>query len=199
MNKTNMQHAIAVMKRAAAANAINMEMFQTLSASNANQFQTYASNEQQLHKCGNKACFAGYLALSEEFRTLQPEGYYGTVSGSGFPQIIHIDSGKMFSQSDAAIGQWLGIDAQLIEFLIFDKFDKSSVSLRGSSPQYLYQKDWKEVTGEDIVTVLESILEKGVVPYFREVLSRIPEHDIYGRLELESGIEEELAKDEQPA
>lgn len=89
MNKENINKAIAVMKRA---KNLQMTAWQ-------NSYEI-AQTEDELHTCGNTACFAGYIAISPEFP--------GTCNEFGVPEMAFGDGGKVLGSW--AILHWFELD-----------------------------------------------------------------------------------------
>lgn len=89
MNKENINKAIAVMKRAK-----NLQMTAWQNSSK------IAQTEEELHTCGNSACFAGYIAISPEFP--------GTCDSCGVPEIDFEDGWKL--RGGPAIQHWFELD-----------------------------------------------------------------------------------------
>ena len=67
MNKVLIQldKAIAIMRRA---NNLNMKEYQMSSLGKHLRYNEICTSENSLHRCGNTACFAGYVAISTEFK-----------------------------------------------------------------------------------------------------------------------------------
>jgi hypothetical protein len=60
VNKVRVQQAIDIMERAKAKDSVFMPRYQ-------DNDRLTARSEEELHRCGNKACFAGHVAVSPEF------------------------------------------------------------------------------------------------------------------------------------
>lgn len=132
MNVENVKKAIQIMKRAG---KVNMDTFQIGT--------TFALTEQELHACGNSACFAGWVAVSPEF---QADG--GRVDRTmGYPLIS--SSFDIFA-ADEAISYWLDLDHGKAQSLVYGDLD-DGYSL-------FYNKPWTEVTAQDVIAKLEALL-----------------------------------------
>ncbi|MNY11691.1 hypothetical protein D3C86_1447330 [compost metagenome] len=109
------------------------------------------------HVCGNSACFAGWIALSPEFRA---DG--GTVASTGAPYFngllpIHCYSGW------EAISKWLGLESDAGR-----RFVKNLVlgdcECRDDLDHYVdysnfYNKPWADVDKEDVLMKLRILRE----------------------------------------
>lgn len=130
MNRENIQKAIAIMKRA---KHLDMRSYQ-------NGGKT-ATTEEELHACGKTACFAGYIAISQEFQ----------VDGGK----VHIDYGYPIlhgKEQEDAIAEWLGIPKDIAERLVFG-------GTNGSYSMF-YKKFWDSVTAQDVIEKLEELLKE---------------------------------------
>lgn len=136
MNKTNVLAATEIMKRARG--RVDMNQWQSTAKSG-----KVASNESELHGCGNTACFAGWVAVSPEF---QESG--GFVDIKGIPS-LRCDNYLWIGEE--AIASWLGIDLSLANKLVFGDQNLDSYS-------DFYDKWWDEVTADDVIKKLELIL-----------------------------------------
>lgn len=149
MNRENIQKAIDIMERAAKHDAINMINWQmNYVAITETDVKRCAKNEAELHSCGNKACFAGYLAISPEF---QADG--GSMLNSGVPEI---QSGMGYLYGESAIAEWLGIDFSLAQKMVLGEIENTEIENQYS---LFYDKPWSDVRAEDIIQKLEMILE----------------------------------------
>lgn len=147
-NIANIDTAIAIMKRAAKHNRIDMRSWQTRQNRNSN----IATTEAELHACGNTACFAGYVAVSPEWKAAG-----GTIGGSGTPLLLlWPDISSHYAIGKSAIAAWLGIRQRLAESLVCGDtyLMKDIINYQHSS---FYDKPWKEVTAEDVIAKLELI------------------------------------------
>lgn len=121
--------AIAIMQRAD--DKIWMLNFQTLDKHKI----SYCTTEKSLHSCGNRACFAGYIAISPEFIE---DG--GSIGYCGYP----IFNGAEYEN---AIAEWLGISGYYSTALIYDENDD------------FYKKEFEDITSEDVILKLKDIKE----------------------------------------
>ena len=134
MNLQNLDHAIAIMKRAG---KVDMNFWQS-----GNIKQT----EESKHACGSAACFAGWVAISPEW-----ESAGGFTSRSGTPR---------FNGSDGsdALGEWLDIPEILSDsFVNGDAYDIGNKFFSA-----FYNKFWDDVNKEDVITKLEFLRDNGV-------------------------------------
>lgn len=93
MNKENVRKAIAIMKRAG---KVKMEYWQ------GQEDVRIVTTEEEVHTCGNGACFAGWVAVSPEF---QADGG-GVDDDIGCP-VLKGNKGSL------AIAEWLDIPLDL--------------------------------------------------------------------------------------
>lgn len=140
MNIENMNSAIALMLRAKEHNSINMAFWQLQSKASNKARPTIVLTEAELHACGNTACFAGYVAISEEF---QKAGGTACLS-TGTPALGG-------SKGEEAIALWLGITYKEADSLVFG--DPYRLDLDNAYSDY-YKKLWYEVTADDVLVKL---------------------------------------------
>lgn len=100
MNRENVEYSIELMRKA---KALGMSYWQERK----DDCGDYACNVEELHTCGNKACFAGYVALSGKF---QADGGRQMIGGMPY---IDGESG------DVAIAVWLDISDKLAKGLVY--------------------------------------------------------------------------------
>ena len=129
MNRERIQDAITMMKRAIPRH-FNMSDWQNKDHS---YFLQIAETESELHACGNKACFAGHLALSPEF---QKAG--GSVSITGAPSF----NGLLEA---SAVAEYFGITYEMAKDLTLPS-------------RNFYPVDFEDVTPKHIIEKLEMIL-----------------------------------------
>jgi hypothetical protein len=134
MNKENMLKAIAVMRRAAEHKSINMQAWQSPKTG-----RVLVKTEEELHSCGNKACFAGYLAVSPEWIA---DGVALTPAG------CPIITPKIFGYT--AIAEWLDIPLKDEENLVHGD------CINGMS--CYYRKNWAGVTATDVIEKLKELM-----------------------------------------
>lgn len=139
MNIENIKLAIQVMGRAEKHDSVNMCSFQSRKSWKE---EYYCKTEEQLHACGNKACFAGHLAVSPEFQKL---GVFVNEWG-----------GVSFGSNDdaEALMFLLGIDANIAESLIYGDIDEDE------RYSVFYGKVWDEVTARDVINKLEELINE---------------------------------------
>lgn len=154
MNEKNVQKAIDIMKRAAEHDCIDMTSYQS-----ANEESNLVRYEDELHACGNKACFAGYIAVSPEFRA---DG--GCTSFAGSPMIYK----KLINTNYpvlgyVAIAEWLGIHSDIAYSFVHGDLDDDAIVENGGLYSGFYEKDWSDITADDVIVKLEQLLETGAV------------------------------------
>jgi len=138
MNKTNLQHAINVMKRAG---RVNMGVWQSSGVRPA------IDNEKAAHRCNTAACFAGWVAVSPEF---QQDG--GEVTWTGAPKI----AGRCGSP---AIAFWLGLPQGTANDLCAVACDPGDEEGAQRLDLY-YGKPVKYITAADVIEKLEGLLNE---------------------------------------
>lgn len=129
VNKVNVQKAIDIMERVPN-DMLNMRFFQSGS------LYGTVTTEEALHACGNKACFAGYIAVSPEFKA---DG--GKSSWSGAPRLTPGDN------ATDSISKWLDIDLDLAESFVFGDSDT------------FYPVPWTEVKPQHVIAKLKELLK----------------------------------------
>jgi len=140
MNKVNVQKAIDIMKRAG---KIDMRKWQEKNDKN-----EICSTEETLHSCGTAACLAGWIAVSEEWKS---DGGYHCLNGSPYINA----HGSLYDPHDGikteaeAIGYWLDIP-----FL-----EASKLCATYYSVEYYGVPD-EFITKEMVIEKLEGFLEK---------------------------------------
>lgn len=130
--------AIAIMERVSDDN-FNMESFQTIES------DILAQTEEEMHSCGNTACFAGHVAISKEFFL---DG--GKITPYNSPEFLG-------SIDDKAISKWLKITQHEANSLVYGKIDESTEYEEFST---YYMKPWYVVNKHDVITKLQELKEK---------------------------------------
>lgn len=140
MNIENVKKAIAIMERAKVRDSVYMCQWQT-----ANEFAGYAIavNEDDLHACGNRACFAGHIAVSKEFQNDGGEckkglPYFSDLNGAG------------------AIALWLDIHPTIAESFVYGGVIVQVKT--GEEFSYFYDKLWRGVNAQDVIDKLNLLL-----------------------------------------
>lgn len=163
MRKQNILTSIEIMKRAEAAGSLDMTRWQSTPD---NSYRgSPARTEQALHLCGNKACLAGHIAISPEFKA---DG--GTIIRWGSPAYLSKD-GLVVDQEQYAIGRWLGIDDDLAGLLIYSvggQFD------RDDRTHPVYGTAWRDVQPKHVISALEELMKIGEVAFFSKYTVSIP-------------------------
>lgn len=152
MNLERLEQAIAVMKRAG---KVDMGRWQS----------GYVKNSEfGVHACGNSACFAGWLAVSQEFREAG-----GEVGYRGEPLLS-------FRRGHAAVIGWLeaeGLKAEVLELLITSIAYTSSAAvewLKSKNIPVMVEKldplkdywqtqlpNWHDYKADDVIKILEAL------------------------------------------
>lgn len=160
MNLTNLDITIKLMEAARQKDTLDMEYWQNRIGS-----AYLAYNIEDLHSCGNKACLAGHIAISPEFKA---DG--GTIIRWGSPAYLSKD-GLVVDQEQYAIGRWLGIDDDLAGLLIYSvggQFD------RDDRTHPVYGTAWRDVQPKHVISALEELMKIGEVAFFSKYTVSIP-------------------------
>lgn len=133
MNTKNVKAAIDIMKQAKSLNMVDWQIGNP---------HKIVCDLDSLHRCGNTACFAGYVAISDAFK--QDGGKASDISG--MPLL-----GEVFGAG--AISVWLGISGETAWSLIYGDCD-------GDSNNYslFYDKPFCDVKPQDVIDKLNLIL-----------------------------------------
>ena len=159
MNIEHIDQAIAIMKRAG---KVNMHQWQERGAS-------CATTEKELHACGNSACFAGWVAVSPEWKE-----FGGSFAYRGEPFLIKNISKNGYENLHGSVnedvGEWLGLPECIANCLIHGDIESSPTYYKPSAmevdDQYttfsmFYGKDWADVNAQDVIEKLEYIKNCG--------------------------------------
>ena len=112
------------------------------------------ATEEEIHICGTAACFAGWIAVSPEWKA---DG--GTVGYSGAPE-------KDTYLGRMSIAYWLEIPHDLAGSIVLgDTFVQTSLRRRYS---LFYNKSWSEVNKEDVLSKLIELREKGLMQFLAD-------------------------------
>lgn len=130
MNRERIEYCIRLMKRAKNLSMPNWR----------GDCSAYTPNITQLHRCGNTACFAGYVGLSPLFRK---DG--GRATSWGEPVITRRDDGEEV-YGDEAIAAWLDISLDLASKLVY------------GSGGFYDPIPWDDVKPKLVIAKLEAIL-----------------------------------------
>lgn len=155
INLERLNQAIAIMGRAG---KVRMGTWQGVNALEC------ATGEDELHQCGNSACFAGWVAVSPEFQAVG-----GRVGISGWPCFDGVIGSN-------AINRWLktrGFKAEVIELLVLGSTlisDSTVEWLRSkdisvdaekqrpiSNHSYVYLNHWNKYKAQDVIRILEAL------------------------------------------
>lgn len=157
MRTQNILASIEIMKRAEAANSLSMFKWQTVQPFD-NPAPT-VTTEAELHQCGNKACFAGHIAVSPEFKA---DG--GSCVSRGSPAYRNED-GWVVNEAESAIGRWLGVDNDVAWLLIYN----ISIGIDKNDLRHpVYGVHWKDVQPKHIITALKELMMIGDTEFFEK-------------------------------
>jgi hypothetical protein len=152
MNRTNIQSTINILKRA---ENFNMGDFQALNVDSED--CVYATNEVELHTCGNSACIAGYVAVSPEWAAV------GGRVESGIPVIrkltLQTQVGATTQDAINSMVVYWGLKPKTVAAIVngagYSNFIKQN-NLKDLPTDYW---DWSEMTKEQAIHLLEQIME----------------------------------------
>lgn len=139
VNKVNVQKAIDIMERVPDGR-LDMSTFQSNSL-------ILSQTEADLHACGNTACFAGYIAVSPEFKA---DG--GDIAGCGAPVLPNCDD------SVSTIAKWLGVSYDIADALVYDNTEGVPKYLCSQIDSF-YGVSYEEVQPHHVIEKLKLILE----------------------------------------
>lgn len=123
MNRDRIEYCIELMR---GADRLNMLWYQS-----GDEVDTL----EEFHQCGNTACFAGYVALSPEFRAEGGSIDFGSPVWEG-------------EEGASAIAQWLGISYALAERFVYGHDDFYPVPFGDVKPQHVIEKLQAILDGE---------------------------------------------------
>ena len=132
MNRENIEYMKSVMEQAQAA-SFHMKAFQH----NTSGEYEFAETVDQLHQCGNTACFAGYLAISEKFKQ------DGGRTRNGVPVYRSFDDYY-------AVAEWLGICNLLADKIVYGSYNFYDD---------LFDVPFDEVRPAHLIQVMDMILD----------------------------------------
>lgn len=113
---------------------------------------------EELHSCGNTACFAGYLAISQPFKDAGGRVQKHT----GAP--IFYSEGEGIDYEDAdAVGVYLDIPYKTACSLVYGDLNRDPDCNRYRTFSEFYQKPWANVEAVDVIAKLEGLLSAGYV------------------------------------
>lgn len=150
MNRDNIQYTIDTLK---AAQNFNIRVFQRAVPSRVFSPTMYAQNIEELHTCGNTACIAGYVGLTQRWRDLGGECHQGVPS---FPDLSdeELDLGD-HDLTIASLVRFWGLPAGVVNAIIYGedwgKFREAFTGL----------PYWVFMTKEDAISMFEQLLAKG--------------------------------------
>lgn len=147
INLERLNQAIAIMERAG---NVYMGEFQV----GDDVFDT----EEELHSCGNSACFAGWLAVSPEF---QEAG--GCPDYDGSPSL-------QFKSPSETVAAWLETDnLPVVELLIYGEVGNAKevstqflenhgiAHYRTANEHCIVLEDWEDYTAQDVIKYLNAL------------------------------------------
>lgn len=150
MNRERILTAIKIMERVPVGK-LRMSAFQTPARA-----LVLVSTEDEMHACGNSACFAGWVAVSPEFRA---DGGYAEM---GEPVIVDGKDpyGISTLSGSLAIAHWLEIPSRTARSLVYGdlnhEYPSPDENLPGHFSHY-YGKSWGDITPDDVIAKLRRL------------------------------------------
>ena len=143
MNRTNIETTIAILRRA---QNFDISSFQGARRAPYENVDT----EEELHKCGNTACIAGYVAISPEWIAFGGDVDHGgpSLNGSDYEDAmavfwdIPVEDASGIIYGDSSLERTL------------DRY-----SIEGIDPD-----KWSQLTKEDAISIFEQMLAHGPAP-----------------------------------
>jgi hypothetical protein len=156
MNQGNVESAIAVMKRAG---KVSMFKWQARFLTDDRIMSDIVKTEAELHTCGTTACFAGWVAVSPEWKA-----FGGLSDEDGAP---YLEEFKTWG-TNKSIAKWLGIRPFTVEMFIFNH------DIEDQANNYtFYSVPYDQVRAEHVVEKLESLKELGEIEFLKKELNRL--------------------------
>jgi hypothetical protein len=147
MNPVNVEKAIAIVRRAKNFDMTNYQI-------KINPIGGAKTTEEAMHACGNRACFAGYVAISPEWKADGGE----VNSWSGTPMILDQNDERV--SGSTAIAYWLGISDGLSDSLVHGNTSADHpLSTAEGRYSLFYEKMFRDVEQQDVINKLELILK----------------------------------------
>lgn len=144
MNTENVKAAIEIMRQA---KSLDMTEWQTHDGVPICETEeSTACTLDELHSCGNSACFAGYIAVSPQFR----------LSGGGVGLVGEPVFRDM--RSAQAIAEWLDISPGWARLLVYGHIESDDSYDEDYNYCSFYEKRFEEVEPADVIAKLELIL-----------------------------------------
>lgn len=173
MNRENIEYCIELMRNAKNLNMLN---WQGVGNTNSPIIKDHVLSIDDLHACGNTACFAGYVALSPKFQN--ESGY---IECGGMP--VFRDNTFTIWSGAGAIAAWLGISTDQARLLVYGTigqfylqlgWDESAIPVtveddEGDKFCKFYQKKWADVTADDVIEKLQQLLTGESENWFDEL------------------------------
>lgn len=163
MHTENILAAIAIMERAKAeGNKLDMFNWQTTATGwNAYSQDRAVATEQELHACGNKACFAGYVAISPEWRAIG--GGVSSCGGAFLHKQTEYNPDNFTIRHELAIAAWFDVPERLVTPMVRGQLvEKDRVYEDGRMAvdtwSIAYDKWWSDVTHDDVIAKLLALL-----------------------------------------
>ncbi len=140
MNIENIDKTIAIMQRAAKHNTLFMPYWQSASQRIIPPGIDMVASFEELHPCGNQACLAGHVAVSEEFIN---DG--GGMTAIGAPMLGEL-------AGELALSEWWGVKVVTADNLIYHYCNPEK-----TNDHKLYGRPWDDVMPDDIIRVLTEL------------------------------------------
>lgn len=158
MNIENLNKAIAVMERAKERDSLFMLHWQ--STNHKLIYGAAANSEEELHACGNKACFAGHIAVSPEW--CADKNNWST-PGGGVP----VRFNETLFKAEEAVADWLDIPNKLADYFIHNYTGLYQSYTDDDADHILYGVPWISVKAEHVIRELTLLRDMGEDEYLK--------------------------------
>lgn len=176
MNIERLNQAIAVMERTTD-EKVDMSFWQIIDPDAS--IRLPASTESSFHACGNKACFAGHIAISPEWRSSSVIGEEYTRDEDGAPMIAYWQGGRRPARErtgSVAIATWLNTQQLTADLLCY----KTSPAVQSFTSEWfdlghrdrvektihpVYGAVWHEVTRTMVINALIRLRDGGEIAF----------------------------------
>lgn len=144
INKENVLFSIEVMKQA---KNLQMESFQGGTGS--------SCTMDDLHSCGNTACFIGYLALTDYYKKFALDVWYKDRNPKVWRDgtVLSGDEGEGIFEPEHYLAKFLGVSVEKAEGFIYGSGGDGSI-------RSFYPVEFSEVKPEHVIAKLEELLNE---------------------------------------
>lgn len=143
MNRDNIQYTIDLLKQAQNFNICHFQF---------SPIDNYVRTTEELHKCGNSACIAGYVALSPRWKELG-----NGVDEEGFPVVSRKYLGNSTPDLVGGFMKFWGLGETTTCAIIYGEHFRNFCEWNGISGM---PSNWEEMTKENAISLFEQLLAK---------------------------------------